>query len=568
MLPFVPFDDLQLTYERSGGTETGRYAEAVAFCNALAKRSKFCRVLRYGTSPEGRPMLALLISRVGNFTPATMGSNNRPLIFVQNGIHAGEIEGKDASLMLARGMLLEGKEPALFAACDWMILPVYNVDGHERMSPYNRINQNGPKEMGWRGTGQNLNLNRDYTKADAPETKAWLQLVHRFKPDFFFDDHTTDGADYQYAAMLSVPHGPVLPTATAAFQRELYNQVKPVVDAKGYLVSPYFDNLDRAHPEKGITTEDFSARYSNGYLSAMGLPSMLVETHVLKDYKTRVEATYWSLVATSTFVMNHRSELKRLNRAAAVPPKEGETVVLGSKLAETNAPFRFMGWKFAPKRYPLIGSDVAFWTKEPVQMETTIRDEYVPNETAAAPAGYAVPAAWTDVIERLKLHGLPVTVTKAPLTEDYATYRFDGVKFAAQPFESRFMESYTSTPIVERRTLPAGTAVVPATRLAMQFLEPAGPDSFMRWGLFSNVFEQKEYFEDYAMAPVGEAMLEKDAKLKAEYDAWLAQNPAANTNARLRWLFSRSAYRDERLSVYPVVRLSGSQYRSLTGKAR
>ena len=159
-----------LLYERSHFVQTGDYAETVAFCRALAKGSPAARVITYGTTPEGRPMVALLVSKAGALTPQALARSPHPLIFVNNGIHAGEIEGKDASLILMRGMLLEGKHPDLFAGADWLVVPVYNVDGHERRSPFNRINQNGPVLMGWRSTAQNYNLNRDFMKADAPET--------------------------------------------------------------------------------------------------------------------------------------------------------------------------------------------------------------------------------------------------------------------------------------------------------------------------------------------------------------------------------------------------------------
>ena len=553
----LPQNDLTLVYERSRYLDTGDYAEALSFCERLAKRSPYAKVVRYGTSPEGRPMVALLISRSKAFTPQALARSALPLIFVNNGIHAGEIEGKDASLMLARGMLLEGKHGAIFRGANWIVLPVYNVDGHERRSRYNRINQNGPLVMGWRATAQNLNLNRDFTKADAPETKAWLGLVHRYRPDFLFDDHTTDGADYRYAAMLSVPYGPVLPPATAAFAKGLYREVEAANDAKGFLTAPYFE-VDRTNVARGLTVEDFTARYTHGYMAAQGRPSMLIETHMLKDYRTRVEATSQTLVATATVLVRDAARLKAINAAADAPLREGETVVLGSRPTGEKRPFTFLGWRYAPRRSEAAGGEVAAWVHEPVDTATTVQDAYAAGATAAAPAGYAIPAAWTDAIERLRLHGLSVRILAKPQVGEFSTFRFGDVRFAARPFEGRLQPSFTPLPVVESRTLPAGTAVVPASRLAMQLLEPDAPDSLVRWGLFNNVFEQKEYFEDYAMAPVADAML-KDAKVRAEFEAWEAKNPGAGKGARLDWFFQRSPYRDARLNAYPVVRLTKAQ---------
>ncbi len=558
----LPPNDLTLLYERSHFVESGSYAEAASFCETLAKRSPYAKVLRFGTSPEGRPIIALVMSAHKDFTPLALAKSARPLIFINNGIHAGEIEGKDASLILARGMLLEGKHKELFQGANWLVIPVYNVDGHERKSKYNRINQNGPLEMGWRSTGQNLNLNRDYMKADAPETRAWLGLLHRYQPDFLFDDHTTDGADYRYSAMLSVPQSPVLPTATAEFSRRLYDEVKLANDGKGVLTAPYFE-VDRNDIGRGLTIEDFTPRYTHGYFTALGRPSMLIETHMLKDYRTRVEATYQTLVATSTFLVKNASRLKALNRAADAPLKEGETVIFASKPSSEKRPFTFLGWRYTPTVSGAAGGPVAAWVHEPVDTVTTVQDQYLPGASGVAPAGYAIPAAWTDVIDRLRLHGLPVRILEAPVTDAFSTDRFEGVRFATRPFEGRFQPSFTVRPVTETRTLPQGTAIVPVSRLAMQLLEPDAPDSLLKWGLFNNVFEQKEYFEDYAMAPVGDAMLAKDSKLKAEFEAWLLKNPNAGKNERLGWLFDRSPYADARLNAYPVVRLTGAQLKSL-----
>lgn len=554
---FLPPNDLTLLYERSHFVTSGRYAEAVEFCNALAKRSPFAKVVRFGTTPEGRPMIALLISSQKAFTPEALRRSTKPLVFVNNGIHAGEIEGKDASLILARRMLLEGKHRDIFQGANWIILPVYNADGHERQSAYNRINQNGPASMGWRSTGQNLNLNRDYMKADAPETRAWLQLLHRYQPDFLFDDHTTDGADYRYAATLSVPQSPVLSPATAAFSKDLYEAVRKANDAKGFLTAPYFE-IDRNNLARGLTVEEFTPRYTHGYIAALGRPSMLIETHMLKDYRTRVEATYQTIVATVGVLVRNASQVKSLNRAADLPIHEGASVIFAAKLSPEKRPFTFFGWKYAPRVSESAGGQVAAWIHEPVDTVTTVQDQFLPGASGIAPAGYAVPPAWTEVIDRLRLHGLPLTVLKKPVTAAFDTYRFSAVRFATRPFEGRFQPSYTSTAIHETRTLPVGTVIVPVSRLAMQLLEPDAPDSLMKWGLFNNVFEQKEYFEDYSMAVVGDKMLQ-DPGLKAEFDAWVKANPNAGKNERLGWLFDRSPYRDERLNAYPVVRLSGKQ---------
>ncbi len=278
----APQANWQLHYEKSGFLETGRYAEAAAYVRRLDEASPIAKAITMGTSPEGRSLHALIISSTRDFTPAESARSKKPLILVINGIHSGEIEGKDASLILARRILIENRYRLLIDKVDLVILPIYNVDGHERFSAYNRVNQNGPKEMGWRTNSLNLNLNRDFMKADSPETQGLLKFMRDYQPDFFFDNHTTDGGDWQYHAAYSIPVGPTQDPSVAAWSRRLANYVTEQCKADGHPIVPYFGGFNPANPSAGITIDDFTPRYSTGYGAAINRPTMLVETHVLK----------------------------------------------------------------------------------------------------------------------------------------------------------------------------------------------------------------------------------------------------------------------------------------------
>jgi len=570
MLPLLvalTFQDWSTTYERSNFMETGRYEEAVDYCKRLVKASPNAKLLEYGTSPEGRPMIAVIMSSSGEFSPVAMGLSPKPLVFIQNGIHAGEIEGKDASLILAREILVQKTKADLLKDVNVVLVPIFGVDAHERFGPYNRINQNGPKEMGWRSNAQNLNLNRDYIKADAGEMKAQLRLLHLFKPDFFFDNHTTDGADYQYSLTLGVPWGPTLPEKMAAWQRGFYENVKAKCDSAGVLTAPYFELADRSDPAKGISVEDFGPRYANGYLTAMNRPSVLVETHMLKPYKQRVEATYQVMVEAIRYCASQAKELKQMIReadAADATTQPGHPFVVSSKLTDETEPFTFLGYRYAPVDSPITGAKVAHWEHDPVNTETTVKWNYAPDVTVEAAAGYAVPAPWTDVIDRLLLHGIRFTRLTKPMKATFETYVFKEVSFPKNPFESRFMPSYKVERITEERTLPIGSAIIPIdqapAKLIVNLLEPEAPDSFARWGFFNTIFERKEYAEDYALEPIARKLLEDDTQLKADFEERL-KDPAfaGSPSARLAWLFDRSPWADSRLNKYPVVRLTSLQ---------
>ncbi len=194
-------------YEKSGNLATDRYAGSMAFTAQLDKFSSQINVFSFGVSPEGRSLDCLIYDIDGLTKASEIRARGRIILLVQACIHPGESEGKDAMFMLLRDLVVHKQNQELFKHVSLLFIPIFNVDGHERFSAWGRINQNGPTEMGWRTTAQNLNLNRDYLKADAPEMQAWLRLYHQWQPDFFIDTHTSDGADYQYVITYALETG-------------------------------------------------------------------------------------------------------------------------------------------------------------------------------------------------------------------------------------------------------------------------------------------------------------------------------------------------------------------------
>lgn len=577
MLPWVALmgvaaSDWTLHYERSGFLETGRHAEAVDYCRRLDAASDMAKCITFGTSPEGRDMVALVVSADKRFAAKDLRSSKKPLVLLNNGIHSGEIEGKDADLMLAREMLITGKERALLDKVNLMIVPIFSVDAHERFGAYNRINQNGPKEMGWRVTSRNLNLNRDWVKADAVEMRAMLALIRDYDPSFLFDNHTTDGGDWQYVVTADVPTAPDVHPAVREFSKKLLSEVMPQVESDGFLNAPYFGLNDARDPGKGITVDAYSPRYSHTYVAALDRPSMLVETHVLKPYKQRVDATYSINKRTIEFIGNNAAELMQaLSQAdtAATSLREGMRVVLQSKLSGERRPFTFRGYAYTPVQSGIAGAEVSAWDRsKPVSIESWIRDQFEPSLTVTAPAAYAIPPQWTDVVTLLDLHGIHYSRLAQATEQEFRGVRLGGVRFPSAPFEGRFSPSYEAQPLLDKRVLIAGTVVVPVAqvrgKLAMHLFEPEADDSLLKWGFFNAIFERKEYFEDYAMEPEAARMLERDPKLKAEFDERL-KDPAfaKNPRARLQFFYERSEWEDEVLNRYPVVMLTSSQLAKL-----
>ena len=319
--------DWQTPAEKSGFATTPNYDDTLAYLERLAKAaSDKIHLERFGATGQGRPMMAVVASGSGHFTPEAARAAQLPVILVQAGIHSGEIEGKDAGLQLLRDFAVTGALPHLLDRAVLVFIPVYNIDGHEKSSPYNRINQNGPAEMGARGQAQYLNLNRDYVKADAPETRAWLRLWQRWTPDFLIDVHTTDGADYQYDLTwyLEDPHK--LPAAVSAWQLQAMAQVLPDYEARGHLASIYLEFKDGADPLKGIENSRFrSALLDRLRRVAKNRPALLIETHMLKSYAVRVRATYDLVELLLDYAGRHGAELIKANtQADQVNDRAGE----------------------------------------------------------------------------------------------------------------------------------------------------------------------------------------------------------------------------------------------------
>lgn len=572
--------DWELTCERTNYAKTGRYAESYAFCENLSLLPNV-QMVPIGESPEGRPMIVMILST----DPDVLDFEKRkkPLLYINNGIHSGEIEGKDADLILARRMMCPDGRPesdpnwsGLLDKVSLAFTPVFSVDAHERMSAFNRANQNGPDEMGWRVTGENLNLNRDFVKADGLEMQNLLNYLNDIEPDFYIDNHTTDGGDWQYVAQYDVPALPTMPPETVELAKKFVAEVMPLSDKAGFLTAPYFGNFDERRPERGISLSPFGPRYSTGYWAARNRPSMLVETHVLKPYKERVMATLELNRLTLEWMGKNASLLRAKNLAADLNSgamKEGDDLILSARNSGKTRPFIFKGLKFEPYKSDVSGGEIPHWTREKVDYPTVIRDDFEPGLTVKAPAGWLVPSNLRDVMSRLKLHRIemiPVANTVIETKMKLPVQRFIGFKLGTQTFEGRMMPQFKLEAAEREVAIPVGSVVVPVGqrlgRLAAQLLEAESGDSFAAWGFFNGFMEQKEYAEAYAMEPYAKKMLE-DPAIKAAFEEAL-RDPAfaGSPGARLNWFFERSPYYDSRLGINPVIRLTGAEFAKLTKK--
>ena len=555
--------------EKTDYQETARYAETIEYSKRLDQASPLIKFQSFGKSGEGRDLPLLIAAEGDTFTPEAARRAHKPVILVQACIHAGESDGKDAGLALLRDIAITKSRPGLLKHVVLLFIPIYNADGHERVSPYNRINQNGPAEMGWRTTSTYQNLNRDYMKADTPETRAWLALWNTWKPDLFVDCHVTDGADYRVNITFQHEHHEgVAPSVLAWEKRVIDDRVAAATEAAGNVVSWYLEFIDNRDLTKGIRDFNGSPRFSTGYVPLRNRPGILIETHMLKPYRPRVIGTYDFLRFTLEEVNRDPEGLLAAGREADEKTlADGRTYdvnrrfPLDYELTDKARPYQLKAVEYHTEMSEVSGAFRVIFGTKPLDLTVPMYDEIRVKAAVAPPLYYIVPAQWTDVIELLRAHGLKLQTTKEPMSIEVESYRFQNVKWATGPFEGRLMPSFRVEPVKERRTFPAGSVIVPLTqewaRVAINLLEPEAPDSLVRWGFFNATFEQKEYGEDYVVEKLAREMLASNPKLREEFEKKLASDPsfAANPRARLSFFYERSPYWDKQMGLYPVGRI-------------
>lgn len=560
----------QTTAEATDYAKTSRYDEAISYARKLDRASPLITYRSIGKSGEGRDIPLMIATTGMTSTPALARRAGKAVVLIQAGIHAGEIDGKDAGFALLRDIAITKTRGELLKDVVILFIPIYSVDGHENWSAYNRINQNGPEEMGFRANATNLNLNRDYMKADAPETRAWLKLWNEWKPDVFIDCHVTDGADFQYNVTYEYAHHyEVAPSIKQWMDEHFDGVVVPKVEAEGNLLTHYVEFAGR-EVTGGIATFIATPRFATGYTPLRNRPGLLIETNVYKTYKSRVRGTYDVLryfveeagkSRSSLFVANVTADTQTVERGRTYDADRKFPLNLTIN-REKSTPLAFKGVKYTMEDSTISGAQRIIYGTEPMNITIPRFDDARISTSVAPPLYYIVPPQYTEVIERLKIHGIEFTIIKEPLTIEVESYQLSEPRWATNSFENRItLNSVKQTPVTEKRTFAAGSVLIPlaqeAANVAIHLLEPNGPDSFLTWGFFNSIFEQKEGGSGFVLEKLARDMLAKDPKLQEEFNRRLL-DPAFNRSpqARLRFFYERSPYYlNQKIGVYPVGRI-------------
>ena len=554
--------------ERSGFRQTGRYDEVIALCDAFQSAyPQSVRCFDFGTSPQGRPMKAMAVSTSGALDAKTAQARGLPVVLAQGGIHAGEIDGKDAGFWLLRDLLQGKTGKGVLDKTVLLFVPVFNVDGHENFRAWNRPNQRGPEQMGFRVTAQRYNLNRDYVKADSPEMQAMLRLVDAWDPLVAMDLHVTDGAKFQHD--ISITGEPTNSVDIAL--REAGNGLKDGIIARlatqgSTPVGFYPSFVEDDNPASGFIHGVSTPRFSNGYFPLRNRIGILVETHSWRTYPERVRSTYNTVLdALELVAANGPRWLQLAHEAdARAAGLGGQPVALDYKATDKVRSIDFLGYEYTRTPSDVSGALMTRYDESKPQVwKLPLRDEIVPGNSVVAPkGGYLVPQQYAvAVAKHLLAHGIDFRVLTAPLRDGKAqAFVADSAQFAPTSVEGHQRVALKGEWTTQAAEVAAGSLYVPIAqanaRLLVQILEPTAGDSMAAWGDFNNAFERKEYMEGYVAEEEARKMLAKDPALKAEFEKKLKDDAefAGNPGACLDFFYRRHPAWDTGYNRYPVLR--------------
>jgi hypothetical protein len=550
-------------FEQSGGRESPTYFEIIDWWKKLDAASPMVRLQAVGETDAGFPLHLVLVSADADFDIASLKRKGKAVLFILNGIHPGEPDGIDASMLLVRDIVAK-KEHGVLKKIVLAIIPVYNIGGALNRSKNYRIDQAGPVEKGFRGNSQNLDLNRDFIKCDSKEAMRFSKLFHLLDPDVFVDNHVSNGADYQHVmTLLTTQHnklgGAMGSYLNETFEPALYQSMKQ----KGFDLAPYVNHWGKT-PEGGWPQFWDSPRYSSGYAALWNTFAFTPETHMLKPYEQRVKATYTLMQSFMGFMAAHHGELKKLRSDTKKQQQAQDSFTVVWKRDSTKfTNITFKGYKAGYKKSNVSGLNRLYYDRsKPFETQVPFYNFYTDSIRVAKPKAYLVPQGWWKVIERLQANGVQLQRLKQDTTIEVESYRIESYQSYARPYEGHHLNhSVQVSKSIEKIAFRKGDYLIllnqTANRFLIETLEPQGEDSYFAWNFFDTILQQKEGFSDYAFEETAETFLKthpdvyEALEMKKKSDTAFAKNAAA----QLEFVYKHSPFYEPEHLQYPVYRL-------------
>jgi len=540
------------------------YAKVIELYKAMASKDKRIQVNEVGMTDVGISLHEVIVDINSDFNPGDARRRKKNVLFINNGIHPGEPDGIDATLWLVQDILTDPKKSALLERLVLVIIPVYNIDGALVRNTSLRASQNGPAEYGFRGNGQNLDLNRDFIKCDTKNAMSFSELYTKWDPEIFIDNHVSNGADYTYTMTMLASHPDKLGYGQAAFLRtQMLPDLYTRMDIKSFPMCPYV-NVWGTTPDKGLPGFIDSPRYASGYGSLFQSFCFVPETHMLKPYDQRVKATYAFMMSMIEYNAENYVSVK-IERAKAIRDmKAAQKMPVAWEMDKIkNDTFNFKGYDYAYVNSEVSGLPrLKYFRDKPVTWKVPYYGYANVTTMVDVPTSYILPQAYYKVVERMKMNGVKMVKIGQDTVIKGQAYKIIKSESIKNPYESHFGHYNTQVEAIEvTKQFLKGDYIIPtdqrAKRYIVETLEPQATDSYFNWNFFDGILNRKEGFSDYVFEDEAAELLKKDPSLRTALDKAIEADPALKTNAfgQLNFIYERSKYGEPWANVYPVVKV-------------
>lgn len=546
--------DFKTPYEKGNGNQTTTYEEMVKFYDDLDKNFESISVTEKGKDDNGEPIRVVIFDNSKN--------QNTSVIFINNGIHPGESDGIDATMMLIRDLAL-GKikvpQNTKVAAIE-----AYNISGMQRRGKFSRANQNGPEEYGFRGNARNFDLNRDFIKNDTENAKAFQEIFHWLKPIYFIDNHVSNGADYQYTfTYISTNKERLGNSLGTYFHQEMQPKLIQNMEKSKILNIPYV-NIHGDSPDEGFPAFMDSPRYATGYTTLFNIPGTVAETHMLKPYKDRVKATYEYMRHSINFVDENYTEISKKMMEELTNYLPNKKYAIRWKLDSTKYSFiDFKGYEAGKKPSEISGKPRLFYDRnKPFVRKVKFFDTYKPDKEITIPTYYVIPKSEGKIIENLKRNQIQFKELQSDSLITVESYKIVDFKTVKNPYEGHYL--YFDTQVsseLKTKKFRKGDYLVSTKQSGVKFLletlEPEAVDSYFNWNFFDGILGQKEYFSDYVFEDTAAELLKTNKALKTAFELKKASDAkfAEDGAAQLDWVYKNSEYYEGTVNQYPIYRI-------------